>query len=1093
MKRFFYSCLLILMSINLAAAPPKGKNDKSKENKLDASLFSGLKFRGVGPALTSGRIIDFAVHPENRKVYYAAIASGGVWKTTNSGTTWQPVFDGQNSYSIGCITLDPNNPHIVWVGSGENNSQRSVGYGDGVYKSLDGGASWSHMGLKTSEHIGMIAVDPRNSNVVYVASQGPLWSAGGERGLYKSINGGEKWDNILSVDEHTGISEVHFDPRNPDVLYAVAYQRRRHVWTLINGGPGSTIYKSEDAGKNWRKIESGLPSGKMGRIGMDISPANPDVLYAVVEGERGKSGFFRSTNRGASWHKQSGYVSRSPQYYQELICDPLNVDRIYSMDVYMKVSHDAGKSFQNAGESKKHVDNHCLWIDPADTDYLLAGCDGGIYESFDRGQNWHYKANLPVTQFYKVEVDNDFPFYNIFGGTQDNFTLGGPARTNSASGIVNSDWFVTLGGDGFEPQIDPEDPNIIYSQYQHGNLYRFDKRSGEAVEIKPRTRKGEAPLKWNWDSPLKISPHQNTRLYFGANILYRSDDRGDSWRAVSGDLTRQIDRNKLKVMGKVWSVDAISKNRSTSIYGNLVALDESPLQEGLIYAGSDDGVVSITEDGGANWQKIMRIQGVPEMTYVNCLTASLHDANTVFAAFNNHKRGDFKPYVYKSNDRGKTWQSISGNLPERGSVYAIMQDHVKPDLLFAGTEFGVFFSIDGGKEWVQMKSGVPTIAVRDIAIQRRENDLVLGTFGRGFYVLDDYTPLRHITPEALNAEATLFPVKKTWMFIEATPMGGEGSSFQGASFYSAPNPPVGAVFTYMMKDSYKTRKQLRQKKEKQTEKDGGTVYYPPWEDLRAEMREEKAAVVFTVRDDAGNVVQRFTGPASKGMHRVVWNLRHAAMEPSGTKARNSEDWPQGYLALPGTYTVSMEKMIDGQLTALGTPQSFVCEPLDWHTLPVGDRAAALAFREKAAKLQRAASAADGVFGETEKRIRHIKQGLMDTPDINPALMSEIRTIENRLKDLRITFYGDPIPRRYYEPVPPSIRSRLYNMVYSLWYISTGPTATNQQAYDIAAEEFATLLPELRKIVQDDLVRIETEMEKAGAPWTPGRFPEWQKD
>ena len=531
------------------------------------------------------------------------MASGGVWKTINAGVTYTPIFDTQKSYSIGCITMDPNNANVIWVGSGENNNQRSVAYGDGVYKSTDGGKSWKNVGLKQSEHIGKILVHPENSDVVYVAAIGPLWSKGGDRGLYKTIDGGETWDTVLYIDPHTGVNDVIMDPRNPEVLYASTLQRRRHVYTYVGGGPGSGLHKSTDGGKSWQKIQKGLPSEELGRIGLAISPADPEYIYAIVEAANGKGGFYRSTNRGASWEKRSGH-STSGNYYQEIIPDPEHPNRIYSMDTWMKVSHDGGKTFKNVGEDTKHVDNHCMWIDPKHTDHWLVGCDGGIYETFDAAKTWDFKQNLPVTQFYKVAVDNAEPFYNIYGGTQDNFSMGGPSRVITDHGITNQDWFMTHGGDGFESQVDPKNPNIVYAQSQYGVLVRFDRLSGEEVGIQPKPGKNENQFRWNWDAPLIASPHQEGRVYFAANKVFKSDDYGNSWVAISDDLTRQLDRNKLKVYDRVVSIDAVMKNSSTSPYGTIVAMSESTIDPNVIAIGTDDGLIQITEDGGSNWRKI---------------------------------------------------------------------------------------------------------------------------------------------------------------------------------------------------------------------------------------------------------------------------------------------------------------------------------------------------------------------------------------------------------------------------------------------------------------------------------------------------------
>ncbi|HSG48152.1 MAG TPA: hypothetical protein VLA43_10090, partial [Longimicrobiales bacterium] len=609
----------------------------------------------------------------------------------------------------------------------------------------------------------------------------------------RTTDGGATWEAILEIDEHTGVSDLLMDPRDPDVLYASSYQRRRHVWTLINGGPGSGIWKSTDGGDSWREINSGLPGGDRGRIGLAQAPSRPDWLYAIVELPGGEGGTYRSTNGGENWERRSDYVAGSPQYYNEIYVDLHDPDLVYSLDTYMMVSEDGGRSFVPLGEDDKHVDNHALWIDPLDREHLLVGSDGGLYETWDRGRTYRFFPNLPLAQYYKVAVGQDGPFYHVYGGTQDNATHGAPNRTTNTHGIRPGDWYTTVFGDGFGPAVDPSNPNIVYSQWQHGGLVRYDRASGEAVDIKPRESAQGPPLKWNWDSPLLISPHDPARLYFGAQILFRSDDRGDSWQPVSGDLTRQVDRNALEVMGRVWSVDAVAKNASTSIYGNLTAVTESPLVEGLLYTGSDDGMVNVSEDGGTTWRAVGSFPDVPEMTYVNDLEASLHDPNTVYAAFNNHKMGDFRPYLLVSRDRGRNWRSMSGDLPERGSVYAVVQDHVDPDLFFAGTEFGIYVTRDAGATWHKLGAGIPTVAVRDLVVQRGENDLVAASFGRGFWIVEDYAPLRELVPEVLAADAHVFPVRRALAFEEVTPLGVPGKAFQGADFHTDPNPPFGAT------------------------------------------------------------------------------------------------------------------------------------------------------------------------------------------------------------------------------------------------------------------------------------------------------------
>lgn len=1081
-----------------SATAPATQSQPAEPELLSPETFAGLKLRLIGPALMAGRIADIAVNPQNFNEYYLAVASGGVWKTSNGGVTWAPVFDGEGSYSIGCVTIDPKNPFVVWVGTGENNSQRSVGWGDGVYRSRDGGRSWENLGLKESEHIGRIAIDPRDSNVVYVAAQGPLWRSGGERGLYKTIDGGRTWQRVLHISDDTGINEVHLDPRNPDVLYASAYQRRRHVWTLINGGPESAIYKSEDAGVTWRKINKGLPEVDLGRIGLAVAPANPDVIYAIVEAADGKGGVFRSTNRGETWEKRSDYMTTSPQYYNELICDPLDVDRLYAMDTFLHVSEDGGRTMRRVVKPDRHVDDHALWINPHDTNHLRIGCDGGLYESFDRGETWRFFANLPITQFYRVNCDNSEPFYFVYGGTQDNNTLGGPSRTTDRVGIANEHWFVTVGGDGYETVIDPVDTNILYSLWQYGGLVRHDRRSGEITDIKPREKPGEEPLRWNWDSPLILSPHNHKRLYFAANRLFRSDDQGDSWTAVSGDLTRRIDRNQLPVFGRIQSVDAVAKNASTSFYGNIVSLDESPLIEGLIYVGTDDGLIQVTEDGGRNWRRIETFPGVLERTYVSCLRASRHQADVVYAAFDNHKMGDFRPYLLRSADRGRTWTSLAASLPERDTVYTIVEDHVRPDLLFCGTEFGAYFTIDGGGKWIRLKGGLPTISVRDLEIQRRENDLVVGTFGRGIYILDDYTPLRSITREALERDVLTFPVKPALRYVPSSRLGGrDGRGSQGSSFYAAENPPFGAVFTYYLKEKQQTRREKRQEQEKKDFKEGRTIRYPTYAELRAEDEEKEPQLFVEIRDDAGEVVERVPAPRDKGFHRVAWNLRYPSMNPirleEPEQAAPWDEGPVGHLALPGTYTATLVREVDGLATPLGDPQKFDVIPLELATFAAKDRAEVLDFMSKVARLQRAVTGAQRAAAEAGTRLAHLRKAILETPGADHALLQTIRRLEARLHEINVQLNGDPTLNNRNEPAPMSIAERVFNIVGSQWRVTSPPTRTQRDEYRHAGEQFAIQLAALRTLWEVDLPALEAQMEQAGAPWTPGRLPTWQME
>jgi photosystem II stability/assembly factor-like uncharacterized protein len=1078
-RRLLSALVLLGLTATYAAA---------QEDPFTASTFQGMSLREIGPALTSGRIADFAVNPQDHGTYYIATASGGVWKTVNGGTTFKPIFENEGSYSIGVVELDPTNPHVVWVGTGENNGQRALGYGDGVYKSVDGGKSWKMVGLENSEHIGKILIHPKDGDIVYVAAQGPNWSAGGDRGLYKTIDGGDSWTKILDISENTGVNEVHMDPRDPDVLYASAWQRRRHVWTWLSGGPESALYKSTDGGDSWDKVTSGLPSGDVGRIGMCISPVDPDYVYAMVEANNGRGGFFRSTDRGGSYSKMNGYAT-SGNYYIEIFCDLFDRDRVVSMDVWSQVTEDGGATWGRFGEQSKHVDNHALWQDPTDPDHYLNGNDGGVYESWDRAQTWQFKANLPVTQFYRVGLDFDTPFYNVYGGTQDNFSIGGPSRTISQHGIVNHDWYITNGGDGFVSAVDPTNPDIVYAESQYGGLVRYDRASGEIVFIQPEVDPGEVGLRWNWDAPLLISPHDNTRIYHAANRLFRSEDRGDSWRIISPDLTAQYDRNQWQIMGLYWSMDAIAKNSSTTIYGTIVALDESPLMEDLLYVGTDDGLIQMTDDAGGSWVPVREFPGVPDRTFVSVVRASKHDVNTVYAGFNNHKDGDFKPYLLKSTDQGERWQSIASDLPNRGSVWTIVEDPVNPELLFVGTEFGLYFSRDGGGHWIEMTGGFPTMAVRDIAIQPRENDLVLATFGRGFWVLDDYTPIRAATPGVLAQDAHIFPIRDALIYVPSRPLGLNDKSFQGESYFTAENPDFGAIITYYLKDGIETLEDQRKERERVLSEAGQPIPYPTFPEMRAEDQEEDPYLLFTVKDGDGEVVRRIRRSASKGLHRFAWNLRYPPMNPvdlGGAGPSNPfADEDVGPWAIPGTYSVSLSKVVDGVPEELVGPVEFEVVPLNNATLTAQDKAALTAFQKEAGAVQQDIVAAGQRLGEASNRLRHIKEAIRITPTLPESTLADARELERRIAAVRIPLSGDgSVARRQFE-TPPSIMGRIGNAVYSSFSATQGPSPSQRDQLRFALAAFQEIEPEIQSILMD-LESLEAVLEHAGAPYTPNR-------
>ena len=1076
------NALLFLLAFCLLEALPA--QEESKSGMTDAD-FSGLKLRNVGPAFTSGRIADIAIHPDDDNVWYVAVGSGGVWKTSNAGVTWKPIFDRQSSYSIGCITINPSNPYHIWVGTGENVGGRHVGYGDGIYMSPDGGKSWKHMGLKASEHISKIIVHPENAEVIWVAAQGPLWNKGGERGLYKTADGGKSWKRVLGDEEWTGVTDLVIDPRNPDRLYAATWQRHRTVAAYMGGGPKSGLHLSTDGGETWQELSRGLPSGSKGKIGLAISPQNPDVLYAAIELDRTEGAFYRSSDRGASWEKRSNTVSggTGPHYYQELYACPHNFDKVFLMDVRIQYSEDGGKTFQRLNSGGAHSDNHAVAFRADDPDYFLVGSDGGLYESFDNAKNWRFLDNMPITQYYKVAVDDREPFYHIFGGTQDNGSHGGPSRTDTEHGIRNADWYKTLFADGHQSATEPGNPNITYAETQQGGLHRIDQITGEQVYIQPQPGEDEAYERYNWDAPILVSPHSPSRLYFASQRVWRSDDRGDSWTAISTDLTRNQERITLPIMGKQQSWDAAWDLGAMSNYNTITSLAESPLQAGLIYAGTDDGIVQVTEDGGENWTKIEvgSMPGVPKTAFVNDIKADLHDVNTVYIALDNHKYGDYAPYLLKSTNRGKTWSTMHGNIPDRTLVWRIVQDHVKPELLFAATEFGIYFTINGGEKWLKLKGGAPTISFRDLTIQRRENDLVAASFGRSFFILDDYSPLRQVSESQMKKEATLFATRKAWWYNPRSVV-----SSQGTAKYTADNPPFGAVFTYHLANGLTTLKTERQKKEKELAKDEQDIPFPGWEAIEAERRQEKPKIWLTVKDQSGNVVRRISGPTGKGFHRVAWDLNHASKNAVSLDRPGSGGFfNRGFMAAPGNYTVTLSKQVDGQITTLSDPMKFEVVPLRAGALEGASREEIIAFREDLEKLQQNVSATSLVLRRSMERIDAMTRALNSTSFESGDLTTDLYAAKQELLDLQAKMNGNPAKGEVGERSSPTVRGRMFTGFRAL-RTTYGPTPMHKESIEIAKKLLVGLSSHVETISKERIPQLEKALSQAGAPWIEGQ-------
>ncbi|MEN7343109.1 MAG: glycosyl hydrolase [Pseudomonadota bacterium] len=1093
--RFWVSVLVGMV----LAIPVLAEDDKEVSPGFNEPTFKGLEWRSIGPAFMSGRISDIAIHPQRQSTWYVAVGSGGIWKTENRGTTWTPIFDDEAVYSIGCITIDPNNPNTIWAGTGENVSGRHASFGNGVYRSRDGGKSWESMGLEDSERIGMIRVDPRDSNTVFVAAQGPLWSGGGERGLYKTTDGGENWTKVLGDglgnteedDRYTGVSEVHMDPRDPDTLYAVSWQRIRSVAALMDGGPGTGIHKSEDGGETWRQLKRGLPGEVMGKTGLAISPQKPDVIYATIELANRKGGFWRSEDGGESWEKRSDYLSggTGPHYYQEIFASPHQFDRVYQMDVWMHMTEDGGKTFSMVNSKTKHSDHHAMAFDPNDPDYLLVGVDGGIYESYDNAESWRYAANLPITQYYKVAVDYDMPFYNVYGGTQDNNSQGGPSRTTSAHGITNGDWFVTLFGDGHQSAVDPNNPDIIYAEWQQGNLVRYDRRTGEQVYIRPQAAEGEPPDRYNWDAPILISPHDSKTVFFASQRVWRSDDYGDSWKAISPDLTRNERRVDTPLMGRTWSFDSPWDLYAMSEFNTIVNISQSPLNPNLIYAGTDDGLIQVTEDGGETWRRIDRLPGVPNRFFVNDIKADLHDEDTVYVVVDDHKNGDFSPYILKSENRGRRWSKITGNLPDKHILWRVVQDHVKPGLMFVGSEFGVFFTVDGGANWTKLKGAVPNIAFRDLAIQQRENDLVGATFGRGFYILDDYTPLRDVTADMLADGAHLFPIRKAPWYVPKRDLGCSANgcqASQGDAFYVAKNPEFGAVMTYYLSEDIQTAKQARREKEKEIEAENGDVKFPPLADLLDEAREDAPAMVFTIRDSDGNVIRRIEGPAKAGFHRIAWNLRFPSLQAWSPREAAKDFQPGlGVMVAPGQYSVSMARRVDGVTTSLGDAMTFEVESIrPQPVLPGSTQVERVIFSQQVDELVRVADGSDSAMALVSAELDAAKAALKRAT-ADDSLYQQAVALQDRVKDQMTRLSGDQTRDIYHDWDMMSVQDRLWHARFAPGTNVYGPTPAQRESYRIGRALFDDIMSKMDAFDRD-YDAFKAAMDAAGVPWSPGR-------
>ena len=888
------ACGLLGMGATVATAGQANPSDKLKN----------LEFREIGPATMGGRIDDFAVVENNPNIVFVGVASGGVWKTTNNGTTWEPVFDKEGVSTIGDIAIAPSDPAVVWVGTGEPNNRQSSSWGDGAYKSLDGGKTWKRMGLEATRHIGRIVIHPKNPDVVYVAALGHLWGPNPERGVYKTADGGKTWTQVLKINDNTGVSDIAMDPESPDTLYAAAYERRRTPFGFNGGGADGGIYKTVDGGATWKKLTKGLPyenGGEVGRIGLDIYRKDSNIVYAIVQHEKG--GTYRSEDKGETW-KKMGDTNPRPSYYSQIRVDPNNDLRIWELGAAMFYSEDGGKTFSTQRVQKIHGDFHAMWIDPADSNHVITGSDGGIHWSYDNGRTWDFINTIAIGQFYEIGLDNEKP-YHICGGLQDNGSWCGPIQTLTRDGISNEDWQVIHGGDGFYAEIDPLEPWIVYTESQDGFIDRRDLRTEQQRSIRPVAKAGEPHYRFEWNSPVAVSVHDHNTIYYGGNFLFRSTDRGDSWTRLGAELTTGVDRNRLQIFGKTPDKNTLSRHDGVQEYPTITTLSESPLTPNVLWAGTDDGNLQVTRDGGKTWKNVAgKVPGVAKGTYVSRVVASKYAEGTAFATFDGHRSDDYGIYIFLTTDYGESWKVIRNGIPDSaGSVHVVREHPRNQNLLFAGTEFGLWVSWDRGANWTALKNNFPTVPVDDIEIQARENDLVLATHGRSIWVFDDLTPIEEMDASVAASDVTFFTPRAatTWHLRNRR-------WSVGQKMFMAKNPPYGAILNYYLKAAVPPEP-VKAEKDKD-DKDKKEKAAPEEKTKTDADGKKEGKVKITVENKDGKVIREFDGPGAAGVNRTSWDLRsNAPAEPTEEQkeaiAAGYGFGPRGPLAEPGEYTIKI--------------------------------------------------------------------------------------------------------------------------------------------------------------------------------------------
>jgi photosystem II stability/assembly factor-like uncharacterized protein len=1016
--------------------PAPALEDASTEMKS----FERLEWRSIGPANMGGRATDVEGVPGNPNVVYLATASGGLWKTTNAGVRWTPLFERQGTISIGDIALEPGNPDVVWVGTGESNVRNSVSFGDGVYKSTDGGRTWQHMGLRDTERVSRILINPRNPDNVFVGALGHAFGANAERGVFVTNDGGRTWAKTLFIDNEHGVADMDIDPVNPNIVYAAMWKFKRTPWTHTSGSESGGVFRSTDGGRTWRKLDKGLPK-LVGRIGVKVAPSNPSIVYAITESKDGT--MWRSDDGGESWRnmsKQTSIVSRG-FYYTDMRVDPANENRIYAIASTLFVSIDGGRNFRSI-TGRTHIDYHALWIDPRDPKRMWQGQDGGFAVSYDAGESWEYVNNMPLGQFYQIHADNRQPFYHIVGGLQDNGTWTGPSRTREPAGILNDDWRMVSFGDGFFALNHADDPELYLTESQGGNVVRTDMRTREQQLVVPYMGDDGGPAetakyRFNWNSPLVSSPHDKNTVYLGGSVIFRSTDFGKTWTAISPDLTAN-DKSKQKEAGGPVAFETTG----AEFHATIISIAESPMRAGTIWAGTDDGNLQMTTDGGRNWTNLTRnVPGLAANSPVSHVEPSRVEADRVYVSFDRHMLDDFRPYVFRSNDNGRTFTNITGNLPAKAYVWVVREDPRNPQLLYAGTELGLYVSYTGGNTWTNLGlKNLPHVAVHDIIVHPRDNDLILGTHGRSIWILDDATPIQQLTPEVARRDVHLFDVRPALRFTTRFTRYGIGDKV-----FTGQNPPYGALVSYYLRDK----------------------------------PDEKTKVKLQILDERGKMVAELENIAKeRGINRVSWNLRYGGPQvrrPPTDEETQFTGGPRGPQVLPGTYTAKLfvgdktfERRLEVRLdpTIAPVPSSDLQATLDM----------ALRLRDMQSATNNALRTLDSLKAQIEFIERTLKDRMTDVPkELSDRLTQQKKSVEDLQGRLARPAGGLGFSGR------DQLVDRIGGLFFTIDAANAAPTPAMRELYTELQREFDTKVGEVNRFLADSVPQLNETLRRAGAP------------